>query len=771
MRRAGWLVLVVIALILGAVGFIYNAQKTAQARNAPKAPAKLPDAVSARANDWTWEQTRDGRPIVRVWARDMRSNADATKLELEHVTLHLFHKDGKSYDRVMSAKAEFDHPNARLFSDGAVEITMGVPADQPQPPPGNRLVVIKTSGVMFESKTGKAFTERAASFQFDRGEGQSTGAQYDPETRELTMFKDVKLTWRGTDHKRKPMDIESGSLLYKEAESKVLLMDWSKFRRDTLAMEGAASVVNLKEGRIESVEAAQAKGVDTRPQRTVEYAADQLNMYFDEEGRLKNVGGMGNARLLSSSATSKTNVTSGRIDLEFAAGKDDSELRRALATTNAVVRSEPVVRPKVPTADTRVIQSDIIALVMREGGQEMDRVDTQAPGVVEFIPNRPGQKHRTVKGQTMSVEYGPENQVKTFTATQVSTRTDAEPVKGKPQPPPALTFSKGMAAHFDPKSGNMTLLEQWDDFRYEEGDRRATATRAELHQPADVMKLAGSARVWDTTGSTSADNIQLQQKSGDFEAVGNVSSTRQPDKKKEKKDASGKVVEPVGGTGMLSGDDPVQARAARMTSTQDNSLITYTGNAILWQASNRITADTIRIDRANSRLEAKGNVVSQLLDKSESDKRDSSKKKAKSAGPVFTNVRAPEMTYDDKTRLAHYRGGSTLVRGGTTVTAAEIRAWLKEGDDSSLDHAFADGNVKIHQVAPERTRTGTSEHSEYYATDGKIILSGGTPEFVDSVKGTTRGTKITYFSEDERLFVEGEQKAPVKSLILRKKTK
>jgi lipopolysaccharide transport protein LptA len=212
---------------------------------------------------------------------------------------------------------------------------------------------------------------------------------------------------------------------------------------------------------------------------------------------------------------------------------------------------------------------------------------------------------------------------------------------------------------------------------------------------------------------------------------------------------------------MLSGDDPVQARAARMISSQDNTLITYTGDALLWQASNRITADTIRIDRKQSRLAADGKVTTQLLDSSES-------KKDKKKTSVFTVVRAPALEYDDKTRLAHYTGGATLVRGGMTVTAAEIRAWLKDGNDSSLDHAFADGNVKIVEASPERTRTGTAEHSEYYADESKVVLSGGQPVFVDSVKGSTKGRQITYFANNQHLFVEGEEKKPVESRILRR---
>ena len=209
----------------------------------------------------------------------------------------------------------------------------------------------------------------------------------------------------------------------------------------------------------------------------------------------------------------------------------------------------------------------------------------------------------------------------------------------------------------------------------------------------------------------------------------------------------------------MSGDEPIQARAAKMRSSEDNTLIVYEGSALLWQGSNRITANVIRIDRKNNRLHATGNVVTQLIDKAE----------AKKSRDAFTTVRSPEFTYEDKTRLAHYTGGATLNRAGTVVTGREIRAWLKsESSDSSLDRAFADGNVKIVQSAKDRTRTGTSEHAEYYVQDGKIFLTGGQPVFVDTAKGSTKGERITYYSQGDRLLVEGETKRPVESKVLRK---
>ena len=745
MRRTRRLILLLLALIVGGVAVVYTIQKGTQARNAPSRPRTLPDSVSAQQEDWTYDETRDGKPFVRVRARDFKQNAEGNRIDLTGVELHLFQNDGKTFDRIRSQKADFDLNAGVLFSDGDVEITMGVPED-PAAKPAERLVVIKTSGVHFDKNSGKAWTERAASFSFDRGEGSSTGAAYDPTTRELRMDKDVKLHWRGDNPKAAPMDIESGALVYKEAEHKIFLSPWSKLRRQTLAMDGGNATVLLNEGAIEQVLAESAKGVDTQPKRTIEYAADNLDVRFNEKGALQTVVGDRNARLLSATATSKTAVHSGHIDLEFEPAGDESVLRKAIATQGAVVESRPVARPNAVTPDTRVLKSEILTLFMRENGEEMERVETGAPATAEFLPNHPGSQHRTILGDRMSIKYGAGNQVQSVHATGTSTRTDRAPVKGKPQPP-ALTWSKTMNAAFDEKTGAVSHLEQVGDFRYQEGERRAKAERADLFSPSDDIILTGAARVWDPTGSTSADKITMRQKAGEVEAVGKVASTREPEKKKTKD------------TGLMSGEEPIQARAAKMLSTEDNSVIVYEGDALLWQGSNRITANRIRIDRKTGRLHATGNVVTQLVDKSD----------AKKTQPVFTVVRSPEFSYDDKARLAHYTGGASLNRSGTVVTGKEIRAWLtSDQSDSSVDRAFADGNVKIVQSAKDRSRTGTSEHAEYYIKDGKIVLTGGQPAFADTTKGTTKGERITYISEGDKLLVEGESKRPVESKVLRK---
>jgi lipopolysaccharide export system protein LptA len=757
MRRTRRLILLLIVAIAAAVGFIYNKQKTYQARAAPPIPASLPNGTSAKLNGWSWTKDDGNRTVVRVLAKDMREIAEGTRYELQGVDLRLFHKDGTAFDQVKSEKALFDKSDGILYSDGDVEITMGVPAGEAVKPTG-KLLVIRSSGVRYDSKTGKAFTERAAAFTFDRGDGKATGAEYDPTTGELKMFKDVSLNWHAQTPQGKTMQVEAGTLIYREKESKVFLSPWSRLKRDTMTLDAADSTVFLDEGVIQMVDAQKAHGTDLDPKRKLEYAADQLRIGFDEDGLIKTITGENNARLLSTSDTASTTITATRVDMEFDTSTENSTLQKATSLGQSVIESKPIPRPNTVPAETKIMRSEVIQVNMRPGGQEIQTVETHTPGSLEFVPNSAGQKHRFLNGERFWITYGEENQIQSFRAVTATTRTESEEVKGKPPVPPSITSSHDLLAEFEPKGGTLTKLEQWTDFRYEQGERKARTDRAMLDYAKNSITLTGPAsRVWDPTGSTSADKILLDQKSGDFEAIGNVTSTRVPEKKKK------------GESGLLSGDDPIQAKAGRMTSTDNNLQIRYEGNAILWQGPNRLQASRIYINRDEEKLEAHGNVVSQFLDKSGAAKSPTAKTPAKNA--VFTIIKAPDMTYVDSERVAHYTNGVSLNRPGLNVQSRELRAYLKsvEADSgSSLDKAFADGAVQIVHSSPGRKRTGTSEHAEHYVDEAKVILQNGQPQLIDSLRGITKGKQLTWFSNSDRLLVDGAESQPTESNIRRK---
>ena len=137
---------------------------------------------------------------------------------------------------------------------------------------------------------------------------------------------------------------------------------------------------------------------------------------------------------------------------------------------------------------------------MRPGGREIDSVLTQAPGVAEFLPSTPTQRRRRMEADRISVLYGAESRIRALQATQVATRTESPKPANRPAPPVMLTWSRDFTADFDPKSSELTRIEQRGDFRFEQGDRRGSSNSAILDSRKDLITLEGGARTWTPPG-------------------------------------------------------------------------------------------------------------------------------------------------------------------------------------------------------------------------------------------------------------------------------
>jgi lipopolysaccharide export system protein LptA len=757
MRHTRWLFLAAIVAIVFVVGAAYVKRRDLLERETPVHPKPLETGVDGSADDWVHTVFKGDQKHFTVRAHNIREMKEPNLMELEGVELQLFHDNGEKSDLIRSATAQFDVVAKTLFSDGEVDIIMGVPAGQP---PAGRLLRIHGSGIRFASDTGKATTDRPVTFSFDRGSGSAVGAEYDPSTRELRLQKQVVLDWRGKTADAKPMHVEADQAVYTERDSKVVLFPVSKFTRDTLRMEGGRSDVQLDKGAIRFAKVQMAHGIHDDPGRKVEYAADELNLNFDDGMVIRTIDGRDHAQLISTSDTARTTVNSDRLDMDFETAGKESTLKSAVATGKSVVQATPLPRPGTQPGDTRVLRSDVVRLAMRPGGKEIDHVETDGPGKLEFIPSQPDQPKRSLQGDRIWVTYGQENRIQSVRSVNASTLTERPPKGSKTTATATRTQSKDILATFDPNTSEMVRLEQTTNFQYEEGDRRARGDKATLDQPKDLMTLDGSARIWDPTGSVNADRIVLNQKSGDYTADGHVSSTRQPDRK-------------GASSAMLSNNEVMQAVADRMISTGDNKHIRYEGHARAWQGANRVDADRIEIDRDRRVMEAHGKVVSQFADKSQENSQDKKSKTKGPSAPVFTVVRASDLVYTEDTRVAVYQGGVVLTRPALTVNSQELQAFLKPADsDSSLDKALADGAVKIVSTSAAgkttRIRTGTSEHAEYYADEQKVILQKGRPLLVDSVKGNTAAQQLTWWANNDRLVGEGGDSKPAEGTIRKK---
>src|SRR5260370_4195280 len=398
--------------------FKCSARQKQQAEVAQEKPNPLPPGTTATSHSWTYTHTSNEKTVIPVHADDFQEIEG--KQHLAGVMIDINRKDGKEYNRVKSAKAEFDMSQGILYSDGDVEITMGVPQGQE---PSGRLMVIKSSGVRVERKTGKVSTDRVAAFQFDRGEGKAVGADYDPDTRELGMHSQIELIWRGKNPKGTPMKVEAGAVSYKERDAKVYLSPWSKLTRDTMTLNAGPAVVTLAHGSIKLVETQQAQGTEQRPGRNLEYAAKYLTIDFDDDNQIRKITAIEQARLVSKGDAAITTMTSDRVTMDFDTSGSDSVLQTALATGHSAMESKPVSRPGVEPADTRILKSETIKTKMRPGGKEIESVETLAPGSIEFVPHRTAQPDRLMYAARIALAYSQDDQIQSARAIGVSPRT------------------------------------------------------------------------------------------------------------------------------------------------------------------------------------------------------------------------------------------------------------------------------------------------------------------------------------------------------------
>jgi lipopolysaccharide export system protein LptA len=562
------------------------------------------------------------------------------------------------------------------------------------------------------------------------------------------MKRDVVVDWKPVGPHAKPLHIEAPSLQYHEALAQIDMAPSGHMTRGEATFDGDSPVVHLRDDGaghkfVKEIDASRARGTEVSPSRKLSYAADRVWIDYNDDGTVQKIAAEGNAVLVSTAETSETNIAANHVDLFFEAQGKESLLARVNCNGHAVVTSKPVAAPGRQPSETHTLRAESVDMKMRAGGRDIETVTARPTGTLEFQPNLPAQHHRVLQGSDMLITYGAQNRVESFHATNVKTSTDPNAEEMRRNRGVSVTTSREMSARFDPQNSQLVSMEQSGDFTYQEGVRKARAGKGVFDAKQNVMTLDTGAAVSDGSGSTTADHIRLDQATDDFTAEGNVSSSRLPDKTQKDNSA------------MLSGDAPLQAQARKMESSNraGRHHTRYEGNARLWQGSNRISGDVVEIDRDKHTVTADGNVVTEAWEQPREDE------KKKSAGASLTVVHAPHLVYTDADRLAFYSGGVQLDRPELRLKAKELRAWLADsGADSRLEKAFADGAVEIDGARKEHSYNGSSEHTEYYTGEQKVILNGGTPRMTSTTGGkatTIQQHELLYFLNDGKLVGTG----------------
>jgi lipopolysaccharide export system protein LptA len=746
-------VLLVVLALLAIVASDYVGTRRAESATTPE-PAEIPQNLDSKASRWTWSQSSANQRKVEIHADTVAQVRDTTLLELEGVELLIYHEDAKTYDRITCPSARFDGDT--LHSDGEALVELGVRRDEAQQAE-NGSTRIRSSGVTFSSKSGIASTDRRAEYKFDGGSGSSTGAFYDSVNRYFRMKSGVNLEMGAKAGNGSAMKIRAGELYYFENEQRVDLKSGASLDQGRRRLEASEASVFLENGLIRKIVAMEARGSNPEDSRLVVFETPQMEAVYSAQQTLEQVTGTGRSSMKSETGSTHITASGNRIELAYytPAGSSESLLREMYIRNSAVLEALPGPASKMAAPESRTVVSEVLHLQMKDGGEEIELVETLSRGRVELHPLTAQGSRKQLDADRIKMFYGAGSVMQTLQATgNVSVERYSSRSLGSP---PLRTYSGGLVGRFDPVTGALSNLRQWTDFRFEQGDRQGQAGEAEFDLAANRTELRNAAQVWDPAGRTAADRIVLDDGSGELQALGRVSSVYQASARGGGAAASD----------LFSSSEPLYATAERMVSNQRTGSLEYQGRARLWQETDRIEAERIQIERRQHVLTAEGGVLTVLVEKPNNP--EALARRREDGIPV--EIQAAHLRYEEATRRADYNGGVRLKRGDLRITSQKLEAKLAppETPTGRLETATAAGAVELTEKAGNsgEARRGFGQTAEYYPEAGKVVLKGDPARVLNRQRDTTQAAELTYFLDDDRLLVLGNPQE--RSYSLRRK--
>jgi lipopolysaccharide export system protein LptA len=720
-------------------------------------PDEIPRNLDSKASRWTWSQSSANARKVEIHADTVEQIRDTTLLQLQGVELLIYRSDANSYDRIVCESARFDGDT--LYSEGEVTVLLGLMVDSE--PGGEKPTKIRSTGVTFQSKTGVASTDRYTEYEFEGGTGHSVGSFYDSMNRYFRMNSEAYVERNAATPGLPPLKIWAGQLTYYETEQRVELNNGASLERGEQKLEATQADVRLDKGVIRHIAATDARGEERQASRLVHFETPHLDAWYSEKQILEHINGEGASVMTSETDTSHIRGEGNRIDLHYQTppGAEESLLRDIHISRSAVLEAKPGPRSQAKNGQIRRVSSEVLHLKMDAAAENMEFVETLERGRLDLMPIEPDGSGNVLEADRIKMYYADGNRMQKLEAggsVSLDSQRRAKGPKAAGNAEPLHTTSGSLSGEFDPASGDLRVLRQWTNFRFEQGDRSGRAEEGQFDLSANQIELNKRAEVWDPHSRTSADHLTLDEESGDFAARGKVSSVYQ-DKSPKKDSASGDGQSKQEGD-LFKPGEPLYATAERMLSNQRSGLLEYHGKARLWQGADRIEAEQIRIERHQKKLSAQGNVVSVISEKGEKPAEANARKNPSSQGRPI-EVHAEAMQYDENTRQVEYDGHVELRRAALSVKANELDAWLAppESEGGRLEKAFARGAVEIVETAQQGSpqREGSGDQAQYYPREDKVILQGEPAQVKNSRQDTTRGSELTYYLGDDRLLVLG----------------
>jgi len=742
-------------------------------------PARLGANIQQTASGYTYSQSSKGHTLFTIHASKLIQYKKGGNATLHDVAITLYGPPGSSrVDKISGADFSYDPKQQVVSALGAVSIDLqgfGGGAEA-----AKKTIHVKTSGLVFNQKTGEADTSQHTEFAFPQASGSSTGAHYNSQTGVLVLDSDVALTRAGKNpavvhasHAEVARDSMQAFLLHPQMEYRA-----EKSSADSAILgfrdNGSASSINAK-GHVRMV----------TKDGAIVTATNSLTQ-LDDKSEPTQAELTGGVNFVSKDANQSMNGSANEATLTFGKGA----LLKHATFRNAVSFVEEVFKlandPKGTASRAMQASKVDVDFVPGPKGRRLVAHEALATGnasvELHTIPSKGPQEATTIRGDQLLATLtadgrairqltGSGNTQITSLAKDGSTNTSAGDRLEVAFAVPKRASSKVGAKKASQTGRSMEIVSAVQDGhvvltqRPKQGPgpvaaptMTAWAAHAEYRAAQHEMQLTGNPRLEDGALQLAASQIDYQRDTGDASAQGGVKAT---------------YTEKAQGAPTLGGEGPVHITAdhALLHHATDASAF-YGANgadARMWQGGDSISAPVLELTRKPATLKAHGapgstgEVVEANLTSSGPSKAGA---KRQSTG---MRVRSRILFYSDADRRADFRGNVTAQDAGGLIRADEAQVYLTPAQEkgtprakgeSALERVVATSDVELTQPG----RKGFGSKLVYTAKDGRYVLTGlpgRPPRIEDAAKGTTTGTTLIFNSQDDSVVVSGGQSRAV----------
>jgi lipopolysaccharide export system protein LptA len=695
-----------------------------------RVPAKIAENIARSGTGFTYSQSDGKRTLFTIHAASFQQykepgRAEGGKAELHDVSIIVYGREDNRSDQIYSSDFLYDPDSGDVTAKGEVHIDLEADATvnatpNHEPAAETRSTIhVKTSGLTFNRKSGIAETKEPIEFRIPGAGGSAIGAHYDSHASVLNLKSAVRIVT--TEKQKATITAQSANI---RKDPRQIVLQAGKVEQEDRTMSADKVVIALRDDS--TVERVTGTGNvhALRPgPKGFEINAPQADLYLvgaNQPSSATISGGVSFQRQGDSPAHGKV----GKVLLSF-----DSKGQIAKARAEDSVDVTQGAGAKVE--QLRAAAVDLFV----HNGKVLEKAVTSS-GPAEVLLTQ-GVTRTSISAGQLEAHFAEENRL-----SSVRGSPDAKITSTTPGQPDRVAAARELLADFN-GPGQITSADLSGAFHYQEGQRTATAEHAHYNVADDSYTLAGSPRVVDSGVALTADNIQLNRKTGTANGQGNVKTTYND-------------MKAAPGGALLSSSEAIHVTGSSVNAGRNAGIARYTEGR-LWQGTNIVEAPSLTFDKSHRTLQAQGDQARQVATVFV--------QPGKGGKSTPVNVKADKLTYVDAERKAVFAGHVVIKSADTTMNANSMQIFLlARGSPSGvsgnqLDRIVAQGDIEIQQGG----RRAVGNQVIYTVQEQKFVLTG-TPErkpsIFDAEHGQITGDSLTFFTQGDRVLVGSGDSSP-----------